>query len=349
MSVAYIRKKDGGIYEICWTEKGPDGEPRSRRKSTRTKDRERAEAILVHFITLKARLDKDAPGSLTVGIILDDYEEEHVNQNLSSKGTAKYCLVKLRHHFGALRPQEIGPDHVLKYNQLRRAGVLGRRSGDGTIRRELGVLVAAINHAAKYKRISKDDVPYIPLPVKPDPKDRWLTKDEARKLLAASGKAHGRTKRVTRLYRFIFLALHTASRRTALQELKWSQVDMEHRRIDLNPPGRKRTKKRRPIVPISDQLYAELEVWRGQRMKNSDYVLDHPGCIRQQFVRLAKKLDMDDVTPHTMRHTWGTWAAIDGKEMWKIAGVMGISLQTALSTYLHHSPHHLRDTVDMTI
>jgi hypothetical protein len=54
--------------------------------------------------------------------------------------------------------------------------------------------------------------------------------------------------------RFMVLAVGTASRVTALLELKWEQIDLRIGRIRLNPEGRRQTKKRRVTVPSLQRL-----------------------------------------------------------------------------------------------
>jgi len=117
---------------------------------------------------------------------------------------------------------------------------------NGTIIREIVTLRAALKWAKAEDWI--EDVPDLPMPVSaPPPRDRWLTKDEVRKLLANAMAFH--------IKLFILLALKTAARRGAILDLCWSQIDMETRRIDY---GRGHGNKNRSVVPIDDQLYEAL-------------------------------------------------------------------------------------------
>src|SRR5690606_10789978 len=108
--------------------------------------------------------------------------------------------------------------------------------------------VAAIKYALESKRITRP-VPVI-LPPEPDPRDRWLSRSEVAALLWAS-----RTPQA-RLYMplFILLGIYTGRRKEAILSLRWPQVDLERGRIDFEIRGRKRTKKRRGVVPIPPRL-----------------------------------------------------------------------------------------------
>src|SRR3546814_13142178 len=105
-----------------------------------------------------------------------------------------------------------------------------RKADDGTIRRELGgILVPAISHAVKSKRLKEADVPHIEMPPEPEARDRWLTDAERERLLSAAmtvyvtskGGPRGgtpswqRAKHLPPIYRFIPLPMDTATRKRA--------------------------------------------------------------------------------------------------------------------------------------
>ena len=101
------------------------------------------------------------------------------------------------------------------------------------MRREFAVLAAAINWAFKNRRITRTVQVTKEKPSKPDPKERWVTRDEAARLLRAA-----KTDR-SRLYLplFILLGLYTGRKSEALLSLRWSQVDLKARTIDFEIPG----------------------------------------------------------------------------------------------------------------
>ena len=332
----------GGSWEISFTEGG-----RSRRRATGTPDLRQAQTILAHFLLLT---DRDAPTvtktTVLVNDVLDAYWDEHVLPNVIGKETQGHAITKLRAHFGILPVKAIVPKDVTDYAKRRRSGALGKPSQDGTVARELSVLNAAIHHAVRAKRVTADEAPAIKLPPAGDAKDRWLTHDEADRLLEAALGGRSPKDRLPRVYRFIALALATASRKTAILELTRDQVDMERGTIKLNPTGRRQTKKRRPLVPISDELRPILK--RILEETKGDLLLDHAGAVRTAFDNACERAGLTDVTPHTLRHTWATWAAQAGVDLWMIAGVLGDSMATVTKNYLHHTPEHLLAAVNAT-
>lgn len=330
-----------GKWYITWTECG-----RSYRRSTGTGNRKEAETVLAAFIQERDR-PSSAEGALPVEVALADYIDEHAKKKCAAPERIEYAAKPLSEFFYGAAVSSIAQADVAAYCEWR--GV-----SDGTLRRELNVLVAAINHAVRAKRLSAADVPYIPLPSEPPGKDRWLRREEAHKLLEAASYAiargdGGRFERgaagsLTRCYLFTMIALHTAARKRSIETLTWFQVDLTKKRINFNPAGRKQTKKRRPVVPISDELLTVLKQAHAQA--ESEYVLGHPGAIRSTFESAALRAGLEDVTPHTLRHTWATWAAQAGRPLWDIAGVLGDTLSTVEKKYAHHHPDYLRETVN---
>ncbi len=170
------------------------------------------------------------------------------------------------------------------------------------------------------------------------------------------------------------LALYTGARKEAILSLRWHQVDLERGRIDFNPPGRTRTSKGRPIIPIPRRLLGFLCRTRA-RSGELGYVVNRDGRrvadVKRAFATAAIKAGMTEpmldgagkamfavkrrrdgadervpryratVSPHTLRHTAGTWMAQRGVPMWEIGGYLGHSDARTTELYSHHSPDHL--------
>ncbi len=334
----YIEPRENGIYYLYWTETHVNAtgrkESRSRRRSTGTADRKEAEKVLAGFI-----LEQDAPpngGDALIVFLLDDYYKEHVSYK-PSRDVASLGIKHLTNHAESAPISLISRKWCEDYAVKRRRGQIGQGATDGTIRRELGVLVAALNHAAREKKIKKSDVPHVFLPEEPPAKDVWLTFDEAEKLRNACVTAR------TRL--FVEIALATGARRRAIESLTWFQVDLERGLIQFNPNGRKQTKKRRPTVPISDALLPFLR--EAHKAKTNEWVLGESGSVRKGFEASVRRAGIKKhVTPHTLRHTLATWMAQAGKPFFEIAGVLGDIVSTVEKRYAHHNPHYLRDAVN---
>lgn len=331
-----------GTWEIRWSE-----DRRSMRKTTgcAKDDRGAAELKLAEFLQSRA---KRAPGALTVGAAVDDYLREHVDHGDVVDKVRQHDIARnLRPHFGTMLCRDVEPKDARLYGDKRRKGVIGKRpsKSTATIRRELNMLIAAMNHAVRARRLTAGDVPHIPLPAPAAPKDFWLNETEAAQLLAACDAEACRGSL------FIRIALATAARRHSIETLTWSQVDLTARRIQFNPIGRRQTAKRRVALPISDALLPHLQ--RAYAAREGELVLGSDSSITKRLEAVCRRAFADTgnsrfllVTPHTLRHTWATLAARAGVSLFEIAGVLGDTLATVQKNYLHHSPDHLRGAVN---
>jgi integrase len=149
---------------------------------------------------------------------------------------------------------------------------------------------------------------------------------------------------MTRGERFLWLGLETGARSEAIRQLTWDRVDWETKTIDFNVPGRKRTKKRRAVVPISQALMPVLK--RMYEQRNSDLVLDTESELARLINRIADRAGIAGVTPHVLRHTAATHMARRGVPLWIVAKVLGDTIATVERIYAKHAPEDLRGAVD---
>ena len=324
-------------WYIVWT----DGR-RSRRRSTGTADRSQAELTLAAFrLEMAGRGGTAAPrAAISLASILDDYYDGHASK-LPSAEQARIARDHLSRHFGLARITDLTPTAIDGYVKARRDA--GR--ADDTINRELMVLSAAGRYAVRAQRLQS--FPPIPLLPRPGPKERWLTRDEAARLLRACRK-----KRRRHLALFVRLALYTGARPGAVLDLTWDRVDLENRRIRFALPGRSQTNKRRAIVPVMGALYTALQ--RARRTATSDLVIAYYGdpvhSIKRAFRAIAADAGLTDVTPNTLRHTAGTWASAAGVPLYQVAGMLGHKrIQTTVERYAKHAPEFLMEAARATL
>lgn len=347
-----LERNGFGIFEIRWTENR-----RSMRKSTHTSSETEASSKLGEFLIARAA-GAETNEPVKAGQILDDYLREHVEEGkVTDKQRQRDLARNLRQFFGDMYVKDIMPKDVTLYCKKRGDGTVGGKpaKSNGTLRRELNGLVAAINYAVRTKRLLGTDAPYIPLPQAPGAKDLWLTEEEELQFLDAAEEENKGYPLQDRGYLFAHVALGTASRRHAIETLTWTQVDFAVRRIDFTPKGRQQTAKRRVPVAISERLLPVLQ--KAYELRTSEYVLHAPTAITARFDAICQRAfkatgnrKFLKVTPHTLRHTWATLAARSGKvTMFDIAGVLGDSLATVQKNYLHHCPEHLRAAVNFRI
>lgn len=320
-----------GCFEIQWTEAG-----RSRRLSTGTGNRATAEKVLAGFILQREQEAERRTKMPTMGEIIDAYEDEHIKRKAVDVERAINCGKPLRAFFGGMLPDEVTPAALEAYGAQR--GI-----GQATLRRELGHMVAAINHALRYKRLKHDDAPYIPLPAKVEPRSYTLSEAEMMRFLSST--RGDPSKPLPRIFRFLALMIYAPARPEAVRTLTWFQVDLEQKLINYRQEGRSQTKKRRVIVPIPDGLIPILRQAREET--ETEFMLDHGGSIRKAFETAAKRAGFPEATPNTLRHSWATHAVARGVPPAHVAAIMGDTVETVMRNYAHLQPDHLRDAVEV--
>ncbi|WP_164897758.1 MULTISPECIES: site-specific integrase [unclassified Mesorhizobium] len=245
-------------------------------------------------------------------------------------------------------------------------------------RRQLEDLRAAINYYWKegYTTVA----PTIPLPEKPGPRERWLTRSEAAALIWAAWrmkqkwKGQESSRRTGRhLARFMLVALYTGTRSAAIcgAAIRLTEghgyVDLDRGVFYRRADGAKKTKKRQPPVRLPNRLLTHLRRWactdldiktkgRGKsenigRKISQDFVVEWNGkpveTINKSFRTARKAAGLGpDVTPHIFRHTAATWLMQAGADVWQAAGFLGITVDVLIDTYGHHHPDFQADAVE---
>ena len=123
-------------------------------------------------------------------------------------------------------------------------------------RRSLEVLRAAIRYwHREYGPLPS--VPVVVLPPKCEPRDKWLTRAEADRLIrAAEGVEH--------LKRFILLGLLTGSRTEAILSLTWDRIDFASGVMRRRAYGEIESRtKRTPPVRLGKRILSLLREWAG--------------------------------------------------------------------------------------
>lgn len=317
----------GKTFYICYHRNG-----RSQKISARTTDRASAELALAEFIG-KAQKAASFSAVPTIGEILNAYEKQKEKEGKSE--AVRWQIKPLRAFFGSLVAESL-TDNVIDAYVSSREGVK-----PGTVRRDLTVLVAALNFAKRKKAIA--EVPKIALPAQSPKREYWITKDEFTRLLEES-------KKTFHLYVFVSLAIGTLARKSALLGLTWDRVDFKTGLIDLVDPDIRQTNKRRSVVPMNETLRAVLLLAKEAAQTNN--VVEYHGQpvddIKKAFARCARRAGLPDVTPHILRHSGATWLAMAGIPMYEIARYLGhTDIKTTYRIYAKYSPDYLRKAAEL--
>jgi integrase len=331
----------------------------STRISCGTDDRQVAEEKLAQYIGEKYR--PTGPVS-SLEMLIDDclaiYGEEHA-PHVAAPWRLGYAIEALLHFWGSRKVSEITGNTCRSYAKARRLKN-GKPASAGTIRRELNVLQAAINYCFKEGKLTS--AAQVTLPDRPDPKERWLTRQEAAWLLRAARnlRLDGR-----HLADFILHGIYTGSRKSTILAMHINTPSVSGGHVDTGqgllyrkPIGKVMTKKRQGTARLPARYLAHLrrQAKNGRKYVVEDYHGRRVGDIETGWNRavllasdLARvkgiEIDLSDVTPHTLKHTAITWAMQNGASPWDAAGYFSTSVRTIEEVYGHHSPDHQQSAV----
>src|SRR4029450_5574306 len=70
------------------------------------------------------------------------------------------------------------------------------------------------------------------------------------------------------------------------------------------------------------------------------------GDIKKGFAAACRRAGIEDVTPHTLRHTAATWLMQKGVELWQASGFLAMSEKTLVEVYGHHHPDFMREAAE---
>jgi len=215
----------------------------TRRVSLGTSDLGKAKLMLADWVTTHNRMSGEHPQDVTLARVLTRHYEHH-GRYLRSAEAVRYSLLRWNDFFMGCLVSEVTPARQRQFvEEMRSSGL-----SDGYIRRILADGKSAISRALREGEISS--APFISLVAEGEARERIATIREIARLFEAADHDHFRI--------YLMLAIGTLARPGAILELTHSQVDTDARVINLNPTGRKQTKKRRPIVPICSALLTFL-------------------------------------------------------------------------------------------
>ena len=317
-------------------------------RSTGCTSREDAEKALAAYIATKGREGAaNEPGNVTVGEVLTVYAEEYA-PTVAAPERIGYALDALIPFWADLKVSHVKGETCRRYAKFRKKVTARDENGEpvawepvsaGTVRRELGTLQAALNYCHKEGFLTS--APVVTMPEKPQPKERWLTRDEAARLLWAAYRGH-KSKHIAR---FILIGLYTGTRKDAIIRMGFEEntiggwFDLERGIMYRMNSNERATKKRRTPAPIPRQLLGHLRRWKAAGCK---WAVEYNGGLikdpKRGFAKAAKAAGLEDVTPHTLKHTAITWALQNGVSVWDAAGFFATSPETIEKVYGHHAP-----------
>lgn len=161
---------------------------------------------------------------------------------------------------------------------------------------------------------------------------RYLTADEATRLIDKASE---------HLKPLLIVALNTGGRRGELLALTWKDIDLDAAILwfRVTKSGKER------MLPLNDAALAALRTLGPQAPWVRVFQFQgHPlQSVRSSFTRARKAAGLGrDVTFHTLRHTFASWAAMNGLDLYRLQKYLGHSTPKMTERYSHLSPEYLK-------
>lgn len=295
------------------------------RQSTGTESREEAEALL-------ARLKADTFREKHLGLKPQrSWKEATVRYlalkaNLRSIADVRRIFVKLDPYLGELQLHEITRDVIWKV--IEGEGKKGNKPA--TVNRYLCAIRALLRMARdEWQWI--DSFPKIRLLPGEVERDRWLTREEAARLLSYCPP---------HLAAPVRFALATGCRASEIKGLEWSRVDLERSTAWLN-----QTKNGTPRgVPLNSDAVAVLEEQRGRHERFCFTYQGRPiawEMTNSAWHTALRKTGIRDFRFHDLRHTWASWHRQAGTSCDELKDLGGWKSRVMVDRYAKYATEHL--------
>jgi integrase len=242
--------------------------------------------------------------------------------------------------FGGETPvTEITGHRIAQYDRDRSAGLsrLKRPVTPATVNRELALIRHMLRLAEEWGYLDK--APRVRLGKEPEGRLRFLSEEEAVRLLAACGASQN-----PYLAAIVSAALYTGARRGEILGLTWERVDFARGVLlfDRTKNGRRRE------VPMHEPLYRALSMLPGPKVEGPVFrTVDGTawGSIRTAFEGACHAAKLDDFRFHDLRHTCASWLVMAGRSLKEVQEILGHRTFAMTLRYAHLSPDRLREAV----
>ena len=336
-------------------------------------DREGAEQALAAYITARYQVPRERgrhPNQILVLDVLNIYLADVAKDHARPEET-KQRILTLANFWQSYTLADVNGKRCREYVAWRvgqpwksskplRTERPARLVTKAAARRELEDLRSAINHHRQEGLCS--EIVSVVLPEKSSPREVWLSRSEAARLIWAAYRArqvlcNKATERDVgkHIARFILVGLYTGTRHGAIcgaafqPAIGRGYIDLDRGVFYRRAIGARETKKKQPPVRLADRLLAHLRRWHRLGIAKHA-VVEWNGkpvsSVRKGFAAAVRVAGLSpDVTPHVLRHTCTTWLMQKGVNLWDAAGFLGMTVEQLERAYGHHHPDYQEEAV----
>src|SRR5574344_1636104 len=284
----------------------------------------------------KSTKEKKKTSVLTLGVFCDTYYLPHIKKHIKSYETnisifKNHLLPKYKN----TPMDEISKASIMK---LHSDMVQKKHLAAATANKVLIFLSSAFNIAIdlEIEGVSQNPARSIKQYTLNNAKERYLTKEEAKRLLEAIKDA----QQNIHLKYIVPMLILTGARRGEV--LKAKHEDFNLHQMTWTIPTSKNGKKR--ILPITPQL---LELYKSIPKDDSEYLFASPVTgkpyvtIYQSWNSARIKAGLKDLRMHDLRHSFASALVNNGRSLYEVQTLLGHSTSTMTQRYAHLSNESL--------
>ncbi|RTL52122.1 MAG: site-specific integrase [Bradyrhizobiaceae bacterium] len=213
------------------------------------------------------------------------------------------------------------------------------KAAPATLDRQLYAPISAIlNHAASRGLC---EARKIARPTLPKGRVRWLTPEEADRLIEACSP---------HLRPLVIFLFYTGARMSEALYLDWREVNLQNAQVQFidTKNGDARG------VPLHPRVVAELasmshridEVFRRPDGFAYERKESSGGQIKTAFRGACRRAGINDFSPHDCRHTWATWHYAANRDLIGLMKLGGWKSEKMVLRYAHVNVQHLAQSIE---
>ena len=317
-------------------------------------DRAAAEKKLAEYITGKHDPKASRSGGDPNQIKIADALSVYMVEKIAHSARPKAGVAMVENLGGFFGERSIG-----ELNGRLQRDFAKQRGSQSAARRELELLAAAINYHVKDMVGGVQTLFRPTLPDAQEPRQRWLTRSEATRLIWAAWRKranhYGIEGRYTskHIARFILVGLYTGTRASAIcgaaliPTIGRGHINLETGQFRRLAYGKRESDKRQPTINLPPRLLAHIRRWHRLGI-STRAVVEHHGVpvnhIASGWDAVVEKaglktdIKQQKVLRHTLRHTAISWYLHSGVPPHQVSDYCGVSEAIIRKVYKHHIP-----------
>ena len=272
----------------------------------------------------------------TVKDLLSRYREEYsITKAASSQVRDRSLLAHLLIHFGNVPLKEVRPSAIVDYKLRRRQ----EGAAPATVNLELALLRHSFNKAVReWEWCETNPVSQVSRERVNNGKERWLNKEEERRLLNASPKW---------LQELILFSLDMGLRQSEALDLQWPQVDLSRRVIVLLEQKNGSTSTLPLNMKALNLLKSRAKVSQEYVFCNSNGGRINSRNLLRAFFKARDKAGLKDLRWHDLRHSWASRLVQNGCDLYALQRLGRWKSISMVQRYGHHSIDSLRKSIEL--